>query len=411
MNKIIYLFLTLVCLNLSIAARADLKPVQPVQRYQLPNGLKIFVKPDHHAPVVVAQIWYKVGSSYEPTGITGISHALEHMMFEGSLHYPDDAHSKIISKNGGNENAVTDYDYTFYYQVLAADKLPIAMQLEADRMQNLSLTNEAFAKEIQVVKEERRMRFDDNPQGLTTERFGATAFISSPYHHTPIGWMKDLNNMTVNDIRQWYQQWYAPNNATLVVVGDVEPEKVYQLAKQYFGAIPAKKLPIVKSNQDQSPLGIRGLKVAVPAQSPWVVLGYNTPSLATTKQPWQAYALFLLGNILVDNHGINGRLNKDLVRGQELATDVDVSYNLYSRLPNIFMISATPNVGYTSPQLEAAILKEVKALQTQLIPEAELQRVKNQLIASKTYSQDDLITQATDIGSLESVGLSLARRQ
>ena len=206
-----------------------------VHEYQLANGLKILVKEDHRAPVVVSQIWYKVGSSYEHSGSTGVAHVLEHMMFKGTKKHGPNEFSKIISANGGRENAFTGQDYTAYFQQLEKSRLPISFELEADRMANLNLRAEDFEKEVKVVMEERRMRTEDNPQALTYEQFAATAFVSSPYHHPIIGWMDDLEHMDVNDMRSWYKHWYAPNNATLVVAGDVDPDAVFELAKKYFG--------------------------------------------------------------------------------------------------------------------------------------------------------------------------------
>ncbi|HDJ86948.1 MAG TPA: insulinase family protein, partial [Chromatiales bacterium] len=211
----------------------------PVHEYRLDNGLRVLVKEDHRAPVVVSQVWYKVGSGDEHGGITGISHALEHMMFQGTAKHPAGEFSRIVAANGGRENAFTGRDYTAYFQLLAKDRLPVSFELESDRMRNLSLKEADFRKEIQVVMEERRLRTDDNPQALTYERFNAAAFVSSPYHHPVIGWMDDLRNLKIGDLRAWYRRWYAPNNATLVVVGDVDPQAVLRLAERYFGPLPA----------------------------------------------------------------------------------------------------------------------------------------------------------------------------
>lgn len=375
----------------------------PVHEYTLPNGLTIIVKEDHRAPMAVVQVWYKVGSSYEATGTTGISHALEHMMFEGSKNYPDDSYTNLVSANGGQINAMTTNDYTFYYQMIAADKIPLAFQLEADRMQNLTLSPEVFAKEIEVVKEERRMRIDNDPQNQTYVRFNAAAFISSPYHVPTIGWMDDLNHMTVQDLRDWYNEWYAPNNAILIVVGDVDPNAVYRLAQQYFGPIQPKVLPKLLPTADQTPLGMRYVNVTIPAKLPWLLMGYNVPSLVNMQQKWQAYALVVLSNILAGNE--SSRLNANLIRGQQIATDADSDYEIYSRLPTVFLIAATPNQGHSNKELEKAILTEIKQLQTTPVSEQELTRIKNQIIAQKVFADDSASTQGTDIGEVMSVGL------
>jgi len=195
--------------------------VTTVHEQTFGNGLKVLVKEDHRSPVVVSQIWYKVGSSYEPSGITGISHMLEHMMFKGTKLYPAGEFSRIIAENGGQENAFTGDDYTAYFQTMEKSRLEISFKLEADRMRNLDLKADELAKELQVVTEERRMRTDDQPHAKTLEQFNAVAFANSPYKNPVIGWPSDIANYQVEDLQAWYQQWYAPNNATLVVVGDV----------------------------------------------------------------------------------------------------------------------------------------------------------------------------------------------
>lgn len=375
----------------------------PVAAYQLANGLKIFVQEDHRAPVVVSQVWYKVGSSYEPAGITGISHALEHMMFKGTPNYGLGEFSRIIAENGGEENAFTDYDYTGYYQLLDVTKLPIAFELEADRMRHLNLDAEEFAKEIQVVMEERRMRTEDNPHGKAYERWMAAAHISTGYHHMPIGWMNDLQHMTAEDLRLWYQRWYAPNNALIVVVGDVQPQQVYELAQQHFGPLQPSVLPPLKPQLEIPPLGKRRVEVKVPAQVPWIVMGYNVPVIRTDLSSNDPYILTVIAAIL--DAGRASRLSENLVRGKEVAADASAHYDAYSRLEGLFSLDGTPAVGRSVRELEAALLAEVKRLKTTLVTHAELERVKTGVIAHKTYAKDSISHQASEIGSLEAVGL------
>jgi zinc protease len=375
-----------------------------VHEYQLKNGLKLIVKEDHRAPVVITQVWYKVGSSYEHSGTTGISHALEHMMFRGTKNYSAENFLQTVAENGGQQNAFTSSDYTAYYEIISNDKLPLVFKLEADRMRNLSLRPENFTKEIQVVMEERRMRTEDDPQQLTYERFMAAAHVANPYHHPVIGWMDDLKHMTVNDLRQWYQTWYAPNNAILVVVGDVKPEDVYQLAQKYFGPISRSELPAIKPEKEVTSLGTRTITVAAPAQLPYLLMGYNTPAVTTAKEQWQPYALLVLAGVL--DSGNSSRLESRLVRGKQLASQIDVDYDLYSRLDNLLVISATPAPGFTIDQVENEILDQIKQLQDQLVTADELERVKAQVIAGKVYQKDSLSSEASEIGSLEAVGLS-----
>ncbi len=207
-------------LSLSLVPSAQAE--NTLRETTLDNGLRVIVKEDHRAPVMVSQVWYKVGSSYENDGITGVSHVLEHMMFKGTPKRPAGEFSRIIAANGGRENAFTGQDYTAYFQQMEKSRLKVSFELEADRMRNLLLQPAEFAKEIKVVMEERRLRTDDEPQSLTQEQFTAAAFVNSPYRHPIIGWMDDLENLRTEDLREWYQKWYAPNNATVVVVGDVQ---------------------------------------------------------------------------------------------------------------------------------------------------------------------------------------------
>lgn len=372
--------------------------------YQLPNGLKLIVKEDHRAPVVISQIWYKVGSSYEREGITGISHALEHMMFRGSKGFGPGEFVRIIAENGGEQNAFTYYDFTAYFELLDINKLEVAFELEADRMRNLLLRPEDFAKEIQVVMEERRMRTDDSPQSTTLERFNAAAFVSSPYHHSVIGWMHDLKNMTVNDLRQWYQQWYTPNNATLVVVGDVQPAQIYQLVKRYFGSLPPSTLPLLKPQEEIKPLGEKQIIVKVPAKLPWLIMGYTVPAVKTDLKNNDPYVLQVIAAIL--DGGNSARLSKELVRGQQIVADVNVGYDAFSRLDGLFVLQATPAQGHTAAEVKIALLAQIKRLQDTLVSADELNRVKTQIIAGQTYKKDDISGQAEEIGGLESVGLS-----
>ncbi len=261
-----------------------------VHQYQLPNGLTLIVKEDHRAPVVFSSVWYKVGGSYEQNGTTGISHVLEHMMFRGTKKYPAGMLERLVSEYGGQQNAMTTNDQTVYFQKFSADKLPLSFRLESDRMHNLTLSDQDFNKEIQVVMEERRMRFDDNPNALTYERFMATAFVNNPYHHQTIGWMTDLKHMTAQDVRDWYHTWYVPNNAIVIVVGDVNPEKVLALAKHYFGPLKSKPVPTLKPRTEIPASGTKHVDVYAPANLPLLMMGYQTPSLVTAKDSWKPYA-------------------------------------------------------------------------------------------------------------------------
>ena len=370
----------------------------------LENGLKVLVKEDHRSPIAVSQVWYKVGSSYEPGGITGISHMLEHMMFKGTDAQPAGEFSRIISENGGEENALTGNDYTAYFQTMEASRLAVSFELEADRMRNLHLQGDELKKELQVVTEERRMRTDDNPQAKMQEHFAALAYTNSPYRNPVIGWPSDIENYQVQDLQNWYQRWYAPNNATLVVVGDVQPEAVFELAEKYFGALLPSQVETPKPQIEVEQLGVRKITVKVPAKLPYLVMGYKVPTLKTAKLQWEAYALEVLAGVL--DGGESARLPSILVRGKQIAVSVGAGYSLSSRLSDLFTLEATPAEGKTVWTLESALKDEIAKLQINLIDPEELQRIKAQVLAKAVYERDSGFYQAMQIGMLETVGLS-----
>jgi zinc protease len=378
-------------------------PATKTHEYKLDNGLKIIVREDHRAPVVVSQIWYKAGSSYEKNGTTGVAHVLEHMMFKGTQKHGPNEFSKIISANGGRENAFTGQDYTAYFQQLEQSRLHISFEMEADRMQNLNMSAEEFAKEVKVVMEERRMRTDDRPQAMTYEQFNATAFVNSPYHHPIIGWMTDLKNMTVDDAQQWYNHYYAPNNATLVVVGDVNPQEVAQLAQKYYGPVPERDVPALKPQREIDQMGMRRITVKAQAQLPYLLMGYKVPVIKTADEEWEPYAIEVLAYVL--DGGDSARFTRNLIRGQQVAAGVGAGYDPYSRLDDLFTISGTPAQGRSAEELEQAIRGEIEKVQTELVSDEELQRIKAQVVAGKVYEKDSIFYQAMQIGTLETVGL------
>jgi zinc protease len=371
----------------------------------LPNGLKILLKEDHRSPVVVSQVWYKVGASYEPNGITGLSHMLEHMMFKGTDTHPAGEFSRIIAENGGSENAFTGEDYTAYFQTLEKSRLEVSFQLEADRMRHLKILPDELKKELEVVTEERRMRTDDQPRAKMEEQFKAMAFSNSPYKNPVIGWPADIAAYQVDDLQAWYQRWYAPNNATLVVVGDIEPQATFALAEQYFSELNPSEIKPLKKQTEIEQRGVRKMTVKLPAKLPYLILGYKVPSLVSVAaaNEWEVYALEVLSSVL--DGGNSARLSSRLVRGQQIASGVDAQYNLLSRLPDLFTLEGTPADGKTVAQLETALKAEIKQLQTELISNDELQRVKAQVLANAVYERDSNFYQAMLLGSFETVGL------
>lgn len=369
----------------------------------LANGLKVVVKEDHRAPVVVQQIWYKAGSMDERTGVTGIAHVLEHLMFKGTATVPAGEFSRRIAAAGGRENAFTSYDYTAYFQQLHKSKLALAMQLESDRMRNLSLAPAEFAKEVKVVMEERRWRTDDEAHALLQEKMMAAIYQQHPYQHPVIGWMDDLEALTVGDAKAWYDRWYAPNNATLVVAGDVKATEVFALAQKYYGAIPKRAMPPRRNYDEPKQLGIKRLVVKAPAELPHLVMSFRAPVLRDPAQDWQPYALEILAGVLDGNE--SARLNKHLVREQQVASSVGVGYDSFARGPGLFVLEATPSEGKTVIDVEIALRKEIEQLVKEGVSDEELRRVKAQVMAGEVYKRDSLFYQAMQIGQLESIGL------
>jgi len=374
-----------------------------VQEFLLNNGLKVLVKEDHRAPIAVSMIWYNVGSADEPGGITGVSHAIEHMMFKGTTRYPPGVFSKTIAALGGQENAFTNHDYTAFFEKIDASHLASSFELEADRMNNLLLAPEEFTKEIKVIQEERRMRTDNNPQALAFERFLATAHLTAPYSHPVIGWMSDLQQMSVSDLKKWYQSYYAPNNATLVVVGDVNSEQVHALAERYFGAISKRAITARKPQKEPPALGKKLVYIHAPAQHPLLMIGYTVPSVATAKNTWEPYALELIAGIL--DAGEGARFAKNLIRSKHVASGADTYYNLYSRYPTQFIVFGTPSQNHQISDLEKELIAELDGLKTAPVSDKELQKVKNQIIAQKTFEKDSIFSQAMELGLLETVGI------
>jgi len=398
------IILALICIPIS-SYGSDVK----IHERIFENGLKVLVTEDHRSPVVVSQIWYKVGSSYEPGGITGISHMLEHMMFKGTEKYPAGEFSRIIAENGGRENAFTGRDFTAYFQTMEKSRLEISFKLEADRMRNIQLKAEALKKELEVVTEERRMRTDDKPRSKTQEYFMAMAFANSPYKNPIIGWPSDIANYQVDDLQAWYERWYAPNNAILVVVGDIEPDKVFSLAEKYFSAIETSVIKPLKPQLEIEQHGVRKTTVKLPAKLAYILMGYKVPVLNSIENESEAYALEVLAGIL--DGGNSARLPSRLVRGKQIAVSAGAGYSLTSRLPELFLLDATPAEGQSVYDLEYALKQEIYNLQNELVSDDELQRIKAQVLASAVYERDSNFYQAMQLGMYETVGIGWTKAE
>jgi zinc protease len=386
-------------LGLQMVAQAT-----PAQEFMLSNGMKIIVKEDHRAPTVAHMVWYRIGSIDELNGTTGVAHALEHMMFKGTKTLKPGEFSRRVAALGGRENAFTSKDYTAYFQQIEQSKLEAVMALEADRMANLVFDPAEFAQEIKVVMEERRLRTDDQPGAQVDEALNAAAFVANPYHHPIVGWMDDLQHMTVQDAKLWHDLWYAPNNATMVVSGDVDAEAVHQLAQKYFGPIPAKTLPVRKPQNEPAQHGVRRVTVKAPAENPYVVLAFKAPALRDVERDDDAHALEVLSAVL-DGYD-NARLNAKLVRTERVANSVGASYSGISRGPVLFTLDGSPVAGVTTEQLEQMLRAEVQRIAKDGVSEAELKRVKTQLVASQIYKRDSIFGQAMEIGTFEMSGIS-----
>jgi zinc protease len=387
----------IVALIVTASATNSIPQELKVTETVLPNGLKVLLKEEHKSPVVTFQIWYRVGARNERLGKTGLSHVLEHMMFKGSKKYGPKQFSQVVQRNGGNDNAFTSKDYTAYFENFAADRLEIAMDLEADRMQNLLLDPKDFLSERDVVKEERRMRYEDDPTNTMVEQMMATAFAAHPYQWPVIGWMADLGNLTRDDLYQHYRTYYAPNNATIVVVGDFDTRKVLALVQRYFGGIPrGPEVPKVGAAEPKQ-LGEKRIVVKQEAELPAIYAGYKVP---TIKHP-DAYALNVLQGIL--SSGKSSRLYKTLVYEKQIALYAGGDYEDVSADPHLFYVYAGVMPGKSTDEVEKALYAEIERLKNEPVADEELQKAKNQAEASFVMSQDSVFYQAMLLGQFETV--------
>ncbi|MBV7543808.1 pitrilysin family protein [Acidovorax sp. sic0104] len=401
----------LACLSCG-AAFAATTPVVPTpatpsitasgaELFTLKNGMQLIVQPDRRAPTAVHMVWVRVGSMDEVDGVTGVAHVLEHMMFKGTKTLPPGEFSRRVAALGGRENAFTSRDYTGYYQQIPSSRLEDVMKLESDRFAHNQWADEEFRKELEVVKEERRLRTEDQPRAVLSEQLFATTFIASPYRRPIIGWMSDLDALTPNDARAFYRQWYTPTNAVVVVAGDVEPAKVRALAEKYYGSIPAHALPERKPRIEPEQKGMRRIAVKAPAEQAYVALAFRTPSLERldklTDADNDALALMVLSAVFSGYDG--ARLDRALTQGENRVADSANSGAMVTgRGPSLFMLSGVPAAGKSAQQVEDALRAEVTRVARDGVSEAELARVKTQWIASTVYERDSVMSQAQELG-------------
>lgn len=348
----------------------------------------------------------------EVDGTSGVAHVLEHMMFKGSAKVAPGDFSRRVAALGGQENAFTSRDYTGYYQQIPSDKLAAVMQLEADRFAHNQWPDAEFKKELEVVKEERRLRTEDKPRALLMEQLYATAFNASPYRRPIIGWMSDLDSLTANDVRQFHRQWYVPANAAVVVVGDVDVQQVRQLAEKTYGRIAARAVPTRKPRTEPAQQGLRRVEVKAPAEQGYVALGFKAPALrqldaqAMTDGDRDALALIVLSALLSGYDG--ARLERALSQGPQRVADATHSgADVMGRGPGLFVLLGVPSQGKTAQQVEDALRAELARVARDGVNSAELERVKTQWMASTIYERDSLQSRGQDVGSSWVQGLPL----
>jgi zinc protease len=397
------LFLTAVLANPSWAQSAA-----PVTEFQLANGLTVIVKTDRRAPTAAHMLWVRVGSIDEVDGSSGVAHVLEHMMFKGTPDLKPGEFSRRVAALGGRENAFTTRDATGYYQQIPSDKLEDVMRLEADRFARNQWADEEFRKELEVVKEERRLRTDGSPRALMYETANAMTFMASPYRRPVVGWMSDLEALTPDEARDFYRRWYVPANAAVVVAGDVDVAQVRRLAEKYYGAIAARPVPPRKPREEPAQTGLRRLDFKAPASQAYVSLSYKVPGLSSAGAAGQggsaafnrdALALTVLAAVLDGYSG--ARLERALTQGEHrLADSAGASNGLMGRGPQVFTLDAVPADGKSASQVAAALRQQVALIAREGVSEAELKRVKTQWVASETYKLDAVFSQARELGAL-----------
>jgi zinc protease len=401
--------------QLSTAAnRAKLSqpaPVNPRQtgnntfQFALQNGMQVLVIPDHRAPVVTQMLWFRVGAVDDPPGISGLAHFFEHMMFRGTKTVPDDAFSQTIAKNGGETNAFTDHDYTAFYEQIAKDRLPLAMRLEADRLANLDLSDSHVAPERDVVLEERRMRVDNEPQSLMNEQMRAALHLSHPYGRPVIGWSDEVRRIDRVSAQDFYDHHYAPNNAILVIAGDVTPDDVRKMAQDAYGKVAARELQPRAEFTEPPRMAETRMSISHPdARVPLFNRIYRVPSYAQGR-PGQAEGLETYAQLLGGDQ--TSILYRILVEQKHLATDAGASYDGYARDAGEFSVYAVPRPGVSLEALEKAVDQILGVNSLALPRDGDLARAKTQLIASVTYRRDSQFALATAYGQALTIGLTV----
>ncbi len=385
-------------------APVALQQVGDVFQATLANGLTLWVKPDRRAPTAVHMLWLRVGSMDETSGTTGIAHVLEHLMFKGTPTVKPGEYSRRVAALGGRDNAFTSRDMTAYHVQVPANHLEAAMRLEADRFAHNQWSDDEFRRELEVIKEERRQRVDDQPRSVLFEALNAAAWVAHPYRRPVIGWASDLESLTPDEVRAFQRRWYVPANAAVVVAGDVDPVQVLAWAQAHYGPIPAGVVPDRKPQLEPAQTGMRQVNVKAPAEQHYVALAYQAPRLldpaAADAQSQDALALVMLAAVLDGYEG--ARLGRALVQrpaGERLADAAGAGYSGMGRGPAQFYLDATPAPGQSPATVVAALQAEVARVAQAGVADGELQRVKNQWRAAEVYKLDALFAQARELGS------------
>lgn len=396
--------------NSPVALPAQAATASGAQQFTLSNGMQLIVQPDRRAPTAMHMVWLRVGSMDEVDGTSGVAHVLEHMMFKGTKTVPPGEFSRRVAALGGQENAFTSRDYTGYYQQIPSSRLEDVMRLEADRFAHNHWPDAEFRKEIEVVKEERRLRTEDQPRAVLAEQLFAATYVVSPYRRPVVGWMSDLDAMTPDDVRNFHRRWYVPGNAAVVVAGDVDVARVRALAEKYYGRLPVRAVPVRKPRTEPAQQGLRRIAVKAPAEQAYVALAFRVPGMerieALTDGDRDALALMVLSAVLSGYDG--ARLERALSQGpQRVADSAGSSAMVTGRGPSLFLLSGVPAEGKTAQQVEEALRAEVARVAAEGVSEAELSRVKTQWIAATVYQRDSVHGQAQDLGSNWVLGLPL----
>ncbi len=404
----------LTCLSLLASCASWAQSVEPVTRFSLANGMEVIVQPERRAPTAVLMLWLRVGSMDEVDGTSGVAHVLEHMMFKGTPTVAAGEFSRRVAALGGRENAFTARDYTGYYQQIPAARLREVMQLEADRFANNRWADAEFDREIEVVKEERRLRTEDNPRAQLYESLNATTFVASPYRRPIVGWMNDLDAMTADDVRAFHRRWYVPANAAVVIAGDVDVAQVRQWAEQTYGAIAPGAQPTRKPRLEPTQTGMRRIDIKAPAEQAYLALAFKVPGLApevlrngtSGGDGDDALALTVLAAVLDGYRG--ARLERALTQGPDrLADSAGAGNGLWGRGPQVFVLDGVPAKGKTAEQVEAALRAQVTRIAREGVSQEELARVKTQWVASEVYKLDSLFSQARVLGNNWALDLPL----